>query len=122
MVMDVTQHKHQTQYDLIIADVPCSGSGTWARTPEQLYFFKKERIKYYSDLQKAITGAVASSIRSGGHLLYITCSVFAEENEKVVAHLEDNYQLRTVAASLFKGYSDNADTLFAALLTSRSFL
>src|SRR3954454_5138455 len=41
-------------FDLIICDVPCSGSGTWSRIPEQLYFSKKEKINYYAELQKKI--------------------------------------------------------------------
>ena len=39
-------------YDLVIADVPCTGSGTWSRTPESLYFFKPGEIQRYHDLQK----------------------------------------------------------------------
>lgn len=120
LTMDLTRHKHESQYDLVIADVPCSGSGTWARTPEQLYFFKKERIKYYSDLQKAITEAVVSSLKPRGYLIYITCSVFAEENEKVIEHIQNSHSLSVVCSNLFKGYNDKADTLFATLLTNQS--
>lgn len=107
------------KYDLIIADVPCSGSGTWSRTPEQLYFFKEERIDKYQQLQKKITSKIIPSIKQSGHLLYITCSVFAKENEEVVAHIQQNHSLDLVHCELFKGYQEKADTLFAALFSVR---
>ena len=108
-------------YDLVIADVPCSGAGTWSRTPEQLYFFREEKIKFYSDLQKRIVSKVIPSLKPDAYLLYITCSVFREENEEVVQFIAEKFQsLRVVSTSLIKGYEERADTLFGALLTNRS--
>lgn len=66
-------------FQMIIADLPCTGSGTWARTPEQLYFFKPDKIAYYSDLQKKILSNVVPTLQKGGHLVYITCSVFKKK-------------------------------------------
>ncbi len=103
-------------YDLIIADVPCSGSGTWARTPEQLFHFKKEKIEEYAALQKKILSNIVDSLKPGGHLLYITCSVFKKENEEAVEFLRRQYQFQTVKTEVIKGYDQKADTMFAALL------
>jgi len=103
-------------FDLIIADAPCSGSGTWSRTPEQLYYFKQEKIEYYSGLQKTIVENIIPQIRAGGYLLYITCSVFKKENEEVISHLQTLFDLKIVKMELLKGYDMKADTLFAALL------
>jgi 16S rRNA (cytosine967-C5)-methyltransferase len=120
-VADLTDNNTEISsdtYDLIIADVPCSGSGTWARTPEQLYFFKEEKINYYSNLQKKILAGVIPSIKPGGALLYITCSVFEGENEEAVKFVIDNYGLNLVKMELISGYNEKADTLFAALFTN----
>jgi 16S rRNA (cytosine967-C5)-methyltransferase len=104
-------------YDIIICDAPCSGSGTWGRTPEQLCFFKKEKIDYYSSLQKRIAENAARSLKPKGYFLYITCSVFKKENEEVVAYLQRNTFLQLRSSSYFKGYNNRADTLFAAVFT-----
>lgn len=103
-------------FDLIIADVPCTGSGTWSRTPEQLFYFDKKKIGHYSGLQQTITSNVISRLRPGGHLLYITCSVFRKENEEAVELLKEKHQLEIIKMGLLKGYDKKADTLFAALL------
>ncbi len=105
-------------FDLIICDAPCSGSGTWSRTPEQLYFFKPEEITHYSDLQKKIASNVIPFIKQGGHLLYITCSVFRKENEEVVEFIQKQFGLTLVKMELLKGYDRKADTLFVALFAA----
>jgi len=103
------------QYDVILCDAPCSGSGTWGRTPEQLYFFKKEKIDHYADLQKRIAVNAGKYVKKGGYFVYITCSVFAKENEEVVTHLLQNTSLQLVEQQYMKGYTEKADTLFSAL-------
>ena len=105
-----------TDYQLIIADVPCSGSGTWGRTPEYLRFFNKEQIVEYSALQKKITSNVIAQLQSSGYLLYITCSVYKKENEEVVNFLNQNYNLEIIEMKLLKGFEQKSDTMFAALL------
>jgi 16S rRNA (cytosine967-C5)-methyltransferase len=105
-----------TDFDVIIADVPCTGSGTWGRTPEQLYYFNEEEIKRYSDLQKRIVVNAIPYLKTGGFILYITCSVFKQENEGTVDHLLTNFALHLKEMSIIKGYDRKADTMFAALL------
>jgi 16S rRNA (cytosine967-C5)-methyltransferase len=103
-------------YDLIIADVPCSGSGTWGRTPEQIFFFNETKISAYNSLQKKIVNNIVSCIKPGGYLVYITCSVFKKENEDVVEFIQKEKGLHLTSMELLKGYDQKADTLFAALL------
>lgn len=110
---------HHSAYDLMIADVPCSGSGTWGRTPEQLHFFNAKKIEEYASLQKKIVTNIAPYIRANGYLLYITCSVFKKENEEVISYLQENLQMELVEMSVLKGYDVKADTMFAALLKKK---
>ncbi|MBA4168735.1 MAG: methyltransferase domain-containing protein [Chitinophagaceae bacterium] len=106
------------QYDLIIADIPCTGSGTWSRTPEQLSFFKTEKIAHYTKLQRQIIRTAMTKLNAGGNLLYITCSVFKQENEEMVNIILSDEKIRLVRKELIKGYSEKADTMFAALFTN----
>lgn len=107
---------HHSPFSLIIADVPCTGSGTWNRTPEQLYYFSEMKIEEYVTLQKKIVTNVIPHLVPGGHLLYTTCSVFKKENEEVVNYLKEKFHLLLVKMELLGGYSLKADTMFAALL------
>lgn len=107
-------------YDLIIADVPCSGSGTWGRTPELLSFFKAAEIDRYQALQKKILSNAFPRLKKGGCFLYITCSVFKKENEDMVAFIEEKFHPRLLRMETLKGYTLRADTMFAALFVKES--
>ncbi len=118
-VADLTQPKIPADaggYDLIICDAPCSGSGTWSRTPEQLYFWNENDIDYYINLQQKISSNILSFIKPGGYLLYITCSVFKRENEDIVKKIVENSNLELVQMNVIKGYDEKADTMFGALM------
>lgn len=104
-------------FDLIICDAPCSGSGTWGRTPEQLSFFNLEKINHYTHLQKNISLNASKSLKKGGFFLYITCSVFEKENEGIVNYLLEKSSLQLVSYQYYTGFDKKADTLFAALFT-----
>jgi 16S rRNA (cytosine967-C5)-methyltransferase len=106
------------KFDVIICDAPCSGSGTWGRTPEQLHFFTREKIDHYAGLQKKIALNASRSLKPGGYFLYITCSVFYLENEDVVAYLQQNSGLKLVVQQYHTGYDKKGDTLFTALFTA----
>ncbi len=106
-------------YDGIIADVPCSGSGTWARSPEQMCYFSEEKLKNYISLQDKITARLCALLKPGGKLVYITCSVFKLENEDRVEALEKNLGMKCVESKLYQGTWEGADTLFVALLEKK---
>ena len=105
------------QFDLIIADVPCTGSGTWSRTPEQLTCFRKKNIDTYVALQRKIIENAVLHLEPHGYFLYITCSVFKKENEENVAFIQQKFQLKLLKMEYLKGYEIRADTLFVALFT-----
>lgn len=106
----------ERRFDGIICDVPCSGSGTWARTPEQAYFFDRETLSDFSARQKAILQNVANYLKPQGRILYITCSVFKAENEEVVEEIASKTGLKIQQMQLVNGLSRQADSLFIAEL------
>ena len=104
-------------FDLVICDVPCSGSGTWARTPEQQLALQVSEIELYAQKQYSILKSVLPHVSPGGLLVYITCSVFKKENEDVLeAFLQKNKNVKLLLSKYHKGYENKADTLFSAIM------
>jgi len=122
-VLDLQQNNdpdlHDYAFDGIILDAPCSGAGTWGRTPEMLWYFDTYKVDYFSKLQKSIAAGVVKYLKPGKPLIYITCSVFKKENEEVVAHLLDTLPLTLESMQTIKGYNDKADTMFVARLIKK---
>src|SRR3546814_15861376 len=83
----------EERFDGIILDAPCTGSGTWGRTPEMLSAFDKGSIGRFAALQRQLAARAIKHLKPGKPLIYITCSVFAEENEGVVGYLQDTFGL-----------------------------
>ena len=104
------------KFDGILVDAPCSGSGTWSRTPEMAVAFNESQLPILHQVQRTILGTASKFVRPGGKLIYMTCSVFAAENEEVIYSLlqEGDFELDEV--KLFQGSEKRADTLFAARL------
>jgi 16S rRNA (cytosine967-C5)-methyltransferase len=107
---------HSYQFDGIILDAPCTGSGTWGRTPEMISQFEEFKIQGFQSLQRSIAANVIKYLKPGKPLIYITCSVFREENEQVVAHLQSDHGLKLESSEVLKGYEHKADTMFVARL------
>lgn len=71
-------------FDLILCDVPCSGTGTLARNPEIRHRLQPSEFERQAARQREILSAALKRLRPGGRLLYSTCSLEPEENEQVV--------------------------------------
>ena len=108
----------EKKYDLIICDAPCTGSGTWSRTPEQSAFFDASKIDEYAGMQLKIASNAINYLQSDGLFFYITCSVFKKENEDVVEALKEKFHLQLLQIEYLKGYEMRADTMFVAVLSA----
>ncbi|MBN2433371.1 MAG: RsmB/NOP family class I SAM-dependent RNA methyltransferase [Acidobacteria bacterium] len=71
-------------FDLVVLDVPCSGSGNFRHQPELKWKLTAESLQDYNSLQLRLLDEAAPLARAGGLMGYITCSIFQEENHKVV--------------------------------------
>jgi 16S rRNA (cytosine967-C5)-methyltransferase len=72
------------EFDLILCDVPCSGTGTLAGNPEIRHMLRPEELKRQADRQKRILRGALKRLAAGGRLVYSTCSLEVEECEQVV--------------------------------------
>ena len=123
-LLDLTQNPDQEMHDYafdgIILDAPCSGSGTWGRTPEMIAQFHPSKIEFFQRLQKSIAQNVAKFLKPGKPLIYITCSAFKNENEEVVEFLVKELGLKLEEQMILTGYENKADTMFVARLVGVS--
>lgn len=74
----------KNRFDRVLVDVPCSGSGTLRRNPDLKWRFSMEHLKHLNQTQLAILNQASLLLKSGGVLLYATCSFLKEENEEIV--------------------------------------
>lgn len=73
------------EFDLVLCDVPCSGTGTLGRNPEIKARLQPAELGRQAKRQREILAAALARVASGGRLVYSTCSLEPEENERVVA-------------------------------------
>ncbi|GAB4386846.1 RsmB/NOP family class I SAM-dependent RNA methyltransferase [Albidovulum sp.] len=104
-------------FDLVVADVPCSGSGTWRRTPDAKWRLTPARLEELGALQRDVLARAARHVAPGGTLAYMTCSLLAEENRgRIEAFRADNAGWSLAADHLFTPLS-GGDGFYLALLT-----
>ncbi len=124
-LLDLTQNNdlllHDYEFDGIILDAPCSGSGTWGRTPEIISQFDAGKIEFFQGLQQKIARNVVKYLKPGKPLIYITCSVFKVENEDVVDFMVKELGLKVEEQRVLKGYGNKGDTMFVARLTALKY-
>jgi 16S rRNA (cytosine967-C5)-methyltransferase len=80
------------EFDLILCDVPCSGTGTLGRNPEIRDRLQADELKRQADRQREILSAALKRLAPGGRLVYSTCSLEPEENEQVTAWVPNEYR------------------------------
>ncbi len=107
------------QFDLVFCDAPCSGSGTWRRTPEAKWALTPERLTELTQMQADVLETARAYVALGGLLVYATCSVFSAENEGCVARFLDDHPDWTLAEAQGWPVDQAGDGFYCARLTQR---
>jgi len=76
--------RHKSSADRVLVDAPCSGTGTWRRNPDLKWRFTQKDLDEVMVVQAAILASAARLVKPGGRLIYATCSILNDENEKQV--------------------------------------
>jgi 16S rRNA (cytosine967-C5)-methyltransferase len=116
LTKNVDPELHNYEFDGIILDAPCSGSGTWGRTPEMISQFQPQKIEFFQRLQQSIAVNVVKYLKPGKPLIYITCSAFKAENEDAVNFMVKELRMKVEEQTVLKGYENKADTMFICRL------
>ena len=97
-VADAAEEKNvRGEFDLILCDVPCSGTGTLAGNPEIRHVLKVEELQRQAERQRRILKGALARLSAGGRLVYSTCSLEVEECEQVVEAVVSEGGVRRVA-------------------------
>lgn len=91
----VFDRRLEEKYDIVLADVPCSGLGVIGKKTDIKYRMDPEKIRELVQLQRQILHNAAAYVKPGGILMFSTCTVCEEENQQNVAWLTSHYPLHT---------------------------
>ncbi len=115
-LLETSALSSKAPYSIVLCDVPCSGSGTWRRTPEAKWRLTPERLTELSGTQAGILRDASRLVAQGGQLIYATCSVLRAENEESVEAFLSGTPGWTLTAMQRFDISEAGDGFFVAHL------
>lgn len=94
-------------FDKILIDAPCSGEGMFRKDPAIIKNWEVNQPEYYAQLQKDIVKEAVKMLKSGGELLYSTCTFSPKENEDTVQYIMDiDNSMELIAMKGYEGFSN----------------
>jgi 16S rRNA (cytosine967-C5)-methyltransferase len=122
----------RSRMDVVLVDAPCTGSGTWRRSPDSKWRLRPNSLAKRLEEQRQALALAAPLVKPGGRLVYVTCSVLPEENEdQVAAFVQDHMDFALAALPIlapaytrqdafqFTPYRTGCDGFFVAALVRR---
>ncbi|MBD3678067.1 MAG: RsmB/NOP family class I SAM-dependent RNA methyltransferase [Rhodobacteraceae bacterium] len=103
-------------FDLVLCDVPCSGSGSWRRSPEAKWRLTPERLDELTKIQAQILRDASGLVAEGGVLAYATCSLLSVENGEQVDRFVGDHSGWSISSSRQLDLRDGGDGFFIAIL------
>ena len=88
---EVVKDLADAEYDLFILDVPCSGSGTWRRSPDAKFRLSPEKLSEIIATQRQVLDKAYKHTKRGGRIVYMTCSILEDENQSNARWFEAKY-------------------------------
>lgn len=111
----------QKGFDKVLIDAPCTATGTWRRNPDARNRLNDDYLNELTALQQQLLNHASDAVRSGGKLIYATCSWLAEENEDAVEAFLKNHPEFSLERMQMLGAPDvDSDTMFVAIMKRES--
>lgn len=108
------------KFDHVVVDAPCSGTGTWRRTPDMRWKLSEKQLRNITQLQADILNRAEAFVKPGHYLSYITCSLTQDENENQVQHfLETHPRYTVLKQKRFSPWRTETDGFFLCLMQKR---
>lgn len=97
---DAWLKRHKWDFDRVLVDAPCSGTGTWRRNPDARWASQGTNLDEITVIQQSLLHRGSSMVRPGGRVIYGTCSILMRENEDIIAKfLEEHPDFFLIPAS-----------------------
>ena len=103
-------------FDTIVVDAPCSGEGMFRKEPAAITCWSLENIRLCSERQKEILSSAVAMLSPGGRLIYSTCTFAPEEDEEIVAFLEEEHGLNCEFSKKFWPHKADGEGHFVAVM------
>ena len=104
------------KFDFVVLDVPCSGSGAWRRTPDAKWKLTPARLEELLETQADILNTTSNLVTENGTLVYMTCSLFASENEEQISNFIERVVGWKLTFSKHFELSSGTDGFYLAIL------
>ena len=112
----IFDHSMEEGFDIVIADVPCSGLGIIGKKPDIVLNASSEKIKELINIQRGILCNAYRYVKPGGRLIFSTCTVNKGENEENVSFLEKKFKtVCKVKRQILPGIDGDTDGFFTAV-------
>ncbi len=124
--------RHKESADIVLVDVPCSGTGTWRRNPDMRAKFTENDLTELRTVQAEILCTAKNLVKPEGRLVYSTCSILREEDEDQIENFLKNFPeftLQKIELSNYEGkekflrltpFRNGTDGFFAAVMVRNS--
>ena len=97
--------KSKLEFDVIVADVPCSGEGMFRKDPQAIAEWSEQNVENCWKLQRSIISDIWDNLKPGGLLIYSTCTFNAHENEENVAWILNEYDAQLLEVPTEKNWN-----------------
>lgn len=105
------------QFDYVVVDAPCSGCGTWRRSPNMRWHLTEKQLRHITESQAEILNRAEAYVKDGGRLAYITCSLTTDENEaQVEVFLKTHPNYRVIKQKRYSPARTGTDGFFLCLM------
>ena len=113
--------KSKLTFDVIIADVPCSGEGMFRKDPQSIAEWSPQNVENCWQLQRSIIADIWDNLKPGGLLIYSTCTFNAHEDEENIAWILTEYDAELLSLPTEKAWNITGSLIGNPLKDGREF-